>query len=301
MADTYEVNVLIRQSDWELLEYLYKTKSITKTAAALYMTQPAVTKRLQYIEEEFGVVIAQRGTGGLTFTSKDAYLSEYASRMLREYREMKALMQEQTEKIYGTLHIAASGSMARFLLPGLLGQFKKKYPEVEFEVSSDFSYKVSQMVTTRKTQVGFIRGEHLISCEKLLIRSQPACVACARPFLLEDLPEMPRIDFYSDQSASTIIDTWWYENFSQPPKIAMTVQSGSTCCEMVKNGLGYAIFLSQDFLQGAPELYRIPLYDRKNAPVTRNDWMIYRRESLELDISRSFLEFSCRYFRENFS
>ena len=68
MADTYEVNVLIRQSDWELLEYLYKTKSITKTAAALYMTQPAVTKRLQYIEEEFGVVIAQRGTGGLTFT-----------------------------------------------------------------------------------------------------------------------------------------------------------------------------------------------------------------------------------------
>ena len=111
---------------------------------------------------------------------------------------------------------------------------------------------------------------------------------------------MPRIDFYSDQSASTKIDTWWYEHFTQPPKIAMTVQSGTTCREMVKNGLGYAIFLSPDFISETPELYRIPLVDKKKQPVSRNDWMIYRKESLSQDVLQSFLAFSKDYFEKNF-
>ena len=171
---------------------------------------------------------------------------------------------------------------------------------MEFEVSTDYSFKVSQMVNTRKAQVGFLRGSHINSCEKVLIRTQQACAANAYPFQLEELPNMPRIDFYSDQSASTQIDTWWYEHFTQPPKIAMTVQSGTTCREMVKNGLGYAIFLSSDFISETPELYRIPLYNKQNQPVSRDDWMIYRKESLSQDVLQSFLSFSKDYFEKNF-
>ena len=291
---------MIKESDWELLECLYQTGSISKTAARLYMTQPAVTKRLQAIEEEFGITIAIRGINGLTFTSKGVYLAEYASRTLQEYGELKKLLKEQSKKLYGTIHIAATGSLARFLLPDLLGKFKKEYSDVEFEVSTDYSFKVSQMVNTRKAQVGFLRGNHINSCEKVLIRTHQACAVNAYPFQLEDLPRMPRIDFYLDQSASTKIDTWWYEHFTQPPKIAMTVQSGTTCREMVKNGLGYAIFLSPDFISETPELYRIPLVDKKKQPVSRSDWMIYRKESLSQDVLQSFLSFSRDYFEENF-
>ena len=54
--------------DWEMLVKLYKWKSITKTAEELFMTQPALTKRLKQIEEEFGVSIALRSMGSLTAT-----------------------------------------------------------------------------------------------------------------------------------------------------------------------------------------------------------------------------------------
>ena len=56
--------------DWEMLVRLYKWKSITKTAEELFMTQPALTKRLKQIEEEFGISIALRSSQGLIFTPK---------------------------------------------------------------------------------------------------------------------------------------------------------------------------------------------------------------------------------------
>ena len=75
---------MIRQSDWMLLCSLYQYKSITKASEVLYMTQPAITKRLKQLESEFGIQIAQRNAKGLVFTSKGEYLAKYAQRMLYE-------------------------------------------------------------------------------------------------------------------------------------------------------------------------------------------------------------------------
>lgn len=287
---------IIRQSDWVLLTTLHQYKSITKTAEALFLTQPALTKRLQQLEEEFGVQIAQRTAGGLDFTVCGEYIVQYAANMLEEYDELKSTLHQAPGKVLGTLHIASCNSLARFVLPGLLGQFKEKYPHVEFEVSGAFSYQVSQMVNTHKAQIGFIRGEHPNSCCKKLIGRQQACVVFSRPFTLDELPSLPRIDFYSDQMATARIDSWWYDRFSIPPNIAMTVSSGSTCYEMVRHGLGYAIFLSTDFIRDRSGLTVIPLFDKQAQPIIRNDWMIYRKRSLELELVHSFISFSNHFF-----
>ena len=79
----------------------------------------------------------------------------------------------------------------------------------------------------------------------------------------------------------------------------MKVSSGSTCREMVRNGLGYAIFLSDDFIRDMPEFYRIPMTQADGGPVFRNDWMIYREESLQLELVRSFVEFAEKYYKKN--
>ena len=285
--------------DWELLIKLYKLKSITKTAEELFMTQPALTKRLKQIEEEFGIRIALRSPQGLVFTPKGECLVEYAQRMLEEYQELTDSLAEHGERIFGTLHIGTCSSLARFLLPDLLGQYRRAYPEVEFEVTSEFSFKVSQLVNTQKVRIGFIRGEHASGCKKHWIRRQQGYVVSTERIRLEDLPHLPRVDFYSDQTATNMIESWWHENFQAPPRIAMKVSSGSTCREMVRNGLGYAIFLSDDFIRDMPEFYRIPMTQADGGPVFRNDWMIYREESLQLELVRSFVEFAEKYFKKN--
>ena len=57
-------------SDWRILYELYQTPNITKVAEKLFMTQPTLTKRLQYIEEEFQTRIVSRSTKGVVFTRK---------------------------------------------------------------------------------------------------------------------------------------------------------------------------------------------------------------------------------------
>ncbi|WP_238933669.1 helix-turn-helix domain-containing protein [Brevibacillus choshinensis] len=64
--------------DWQVLHILYNQKNITKTAQLLFITQPALTKRLMQIEEEFGVKIVNRGIKGVHFTPEGELLAKRA-------------------------------------------------------------------------------------------------------------------------------------------------------------------------------------------------------------------------------
>lgn len=59
----------MKDTDWNLIRELYKTRSITRTAEELYISQPALTKRLRVIEKELDVIIAERTSQGLQFTA----------------------------------------------------------------------------------------------------------------------------------------------------------------------------------------------------------------------------------------
>lgn len=290
---------MIRQLDWELIYTLKQCLSITKTSEKLYMTQPAVTKRLHQLEEEFGTPLVFRTAKGVTFTTKGEYIADYAEKMVGQYNEFLSTVLEKKLDIRGTINIATCGSLARFLLPELLGNFKKLNPGIEYSLMSDYSFRVSQLVNTHVAQVGFIRGEHVNGCERISLGKNQAYALYSKPFVLEDLPSLPRIEFYKDQLVSSSIDAWWYKRYTSAPKIAMTVPSGSTCVEMVKNGLGYAIFLSSEFFNKDDGLYTLPLYASDGTPLIREDWLIYHEESMQLDYVNSFIDYAQNYISQS--
>ena len=56
------------EKDWLILKTLYEQSSITKTAATLFISQPALSNRLQQIEDRFGTQIVVRTKKGVQFT-----------------------------------------------------------------------------------------------------------------------------------------------------------------------------------------------------------------------------------------
>ena len=56
---------IMKDFDWELLHSLHKNPNMTKAVNILYIAQPSLTKRLQYIEAEFDVTIVARTPKGL--------------------------------------------------------------------------------------------------------------------------------------------------------------------------------------------------------------------------------------------
>ena len=149
----------MRDTDWQILQALYKNPNMTKVANSFYMTQPSLTKRLKQMEEEFGVTIVNRTPKGLSFTPEGRYLADQAERYLvfmKETTETLAAMQKSTEE---TIVIGSSYTYSKYMLSELLFQYRKEHPSVQFEVVTDQSDALFRKLLDGTVDVGFIRGD----------------------------------------------------------------------------------------------------------------------------------------------
>ncbi|MDR7317247.1 LysR family transcriptional regulator [Brevibacillus nitrificans] len=276
--------------DWHILQTLFREQNITKTAEALYISQPALTKRLRQIEKEFGVQIVQRGSRGVQFTPQGEYLAKCADEMLLRLRNIKENVLNMGNEVNGTLRLGVSNYFARYKLPMILKKFKEAYPNIDYKVITGWSKDVYKSVYNQDVHVGFVRGNYNWTDKKLLLFEEAVCVVSREPIQIEDLPTLPRIDYETDPMLRALVDGWWTENFSQPPLIGMEVDKADTCSEMVASGLGYAI-LPRVVLSGKDDLYMIGLTTAAGDPIKRKTWMFYTEDSLDLQMVKAFVHF----------
>ncbi|MEH7387108.1 LysR family transcriptional regulator [Bacillus sp. JJ1521] len=276
---------------WQILEVLFEQKNITKAAQSLYITQPALTKRLMLIEEEFGVKIVDRGIRGVQFTPQGEYLAKRATEMLELTREIKEDVKNMSDDIVGTLRIGVSNFFGKYELPEILQHFSEKYPLVLYQVETGLSKNIFNLTYNNNVHVGFVRGDYSWPGEKHLLFEEKIVIASKEELQLEDLPSIPRIDFDTDHLYKSLIDNWWNHHYSKPPNIAMNVDRGDTCREMIIRGLGYAIMPAR-LLQGVEDfVYQIDLLKEDGTPHTRPTWMFYHASSLEQNVVKAFVNF----------
>lgn len=276
--------------DWKILKILFEQKNVTRTAELLYISQPALTKRLQQIEKNFGVQIIVRGKRGIHFTPQGEYLVKCANEMLKKLQEINDTIINMDDKVMGTLRIGASYLITRTKLPRLLKLFKDKYPDVEYSVTTGWSEQVYQSLINEDVQVGFLRGDYMWQEGKRVLFHEPLMLVYHKEIKIEDLPKLSRIDYSSDKKLKEMINYWWSDHFSVPPKVSMTVEKSDTCKEMIINGLGYAI-IPGEVIDGSEDLFKMELSNKKGEPIVRDTWMFYHDESLNLKLVKAFVDF----------
>ncbi|MDE5054537.1 LysR family transcriptional regulator [Niallia taxi] len=275
--------------DWQILQKLYKEKNITKVAESLFMSQPALTKRIQQIEAEYKVTIVHRSKKGIQFTPQGEYLVNYADEMIKRDIEVQDHLANMDDEISGTLRLGVSSFITR-KIPPVLKEFKSRHPKVNFSLTSKWSSQIFNQVYNHEIHIGFVRGDYKwIGGKRLLLEENLSLVAHSKVDL-EDLPSLPRIDYICDVKLQDMIDTWWSENFSVPPKVGIKVDKTDTCREMVAHDLGYAIMPSL-VIKNTGNLYQLPLNDKDNNPITRHTWMFYNQDDYNLKLVKTFIEF----------
>ncbi|EHS54889.1 LysR family transcriptional regulator [Paenibacillus kribbensis] len=275
--------------DWHLLQALYTHKNITKTAQSMFISQPALTSRLQHIEKEFGITIVQRGRRGVNFTPQGEYMALTAEEMLKKYQKIKDDLLNMEDKVTGTLRLGAGFFFTKNKLPKVLKMFKERYPDVEFKVTAGQSKRIHQLIFNQDIHIGFIRGHYSWKDEKHFLFQDTLCIVSKSEIDLSDLPNRPRIDYGTDYGLKASIDNWWAENYSVPPLVGMEVDQVDSCREMVMNGLGYAIMPSMYFDE--EDITKVEIKNQEGKPVHRNTWMFYHGESLQLNVVKAFVSF----------
>jgi DNA-binding transcriptional LysR family regulator len=264
--------------DWRLIVTMNELKNLTQTAELFFLSQPALTQRLQKIESEFGVTLAVRNKKGITFTAEGEYLAAQGVKVLKLLQETNLGLASITGKTKKILRVGATNAYSRFFLPSILQKSKELNKTIDFEIITDYSNKIAKMVEHNELDAGFIFGDIPFKGSKYLLGVNHAILVCSKPFVLEDLPTMNRIDYNKDAFTQKLIDSWWQENFAETPHISITASNGDTCREMVLNGLGYAIFTVAEFVSTDTRLYKIPMTNLDGSPFVRNMWMIYNTD-----------------------
>ncbi len=132
--------------------------SFTKAAETLHMTQPAVTFQVRQLEEHFNTRLFDRTHNRISLTEAGKRVFEYSGRIFEHYAEMESAVREMTGDVSGVLMIGASTTIAEYLLPALLGDFKKKYPDVNVQLKVSNSDGIVHMVENNVIDLGVVES-----------------------------------------------------------------------------------------------------------------------------------------------
>ncbi|NML31074.1 LysR family transcriptional regulator [Paraburkholderia antibiotica] len=105
-------------------------RNISRAAVALHLSQPAVSGQLRQLQDEFGEPLYLRDGRGVRLTPAGEQLANYATRLRDTYRQAHAYRDALRGLEQGTLRIGASTTPASYLLPYLIAEFHRRYPDV---------------------------------------------------------------------------------------------------------------------------------------------------------------------------
>ncbi len=132
--------------------------SFTKAAESLHMTQPAVTFQVRQLEEYFNTRLFDRTHNRISLTEAGKRVYEFADRIFKLYAEMENAVRDMTGEISGVLIIGASTTIAEYMLPALLGDFKKKYPDINVHLKVSNSDGIVHMVENNDIDLGVVEA-----------------------------------------------------------------------------------------------------------------------------------------------
>jgi DNA-binding transcriptional LysR family regulator len=132
--------------------------SFTKAAESLHMTQPAVTFQVRQLEEQFNTRLFDRTHNRISLTEAGQRVYEYADRIFELYAEMENAVRDMTGEISGMLVIGASTTIAEYMLPSLLGDFKKQYPDINVHLKVSNSDGIVSMVENNDIDLGVVEA-----------------------------------------------------------------------------------------------------------------------------------------------
>lgn len=113
---------------------LARLGSFTRAAEELHLTQSAVSHTIRSLEEDLGFQLFKRKGREVALNDQGRQLFRYAEKILRDMSNARAALEAMEVAERGQLRIACSNPVARFLLPGVLREFKECFPQYDIIV-----------------------------------------------------------------------------------------------------------------------------------------------------------------------
>src|SRR6266536_3512573 len=219
--------------------------SVTGAARALYVTQPALTARLNALERTVGTPLLVRRRGGVRVTEAGRAFLPYAERALQAVAEGRNVLAELERGAAGHIAICASPIVSTYALPTILKRFAGAHPGVQVAVRTGHSEEMIEVVKSDEVAVGLFRAfndpavEQFVLYEDELVLVVHPAHPCGDVVRLADLADEQFVLFDRASSYHELTNAMFLEA-GIAPRSVMELDNVDSAKKMVALGLGVA-------------------------------------------------------------
>jgi len=136
-------------------EVIKNGMNVTAAAEKLFTSQPGVSSQIKRLEEELGVTIFERSGKHINgLTPEGEMLAERFQVILNEADNVKRIADDFSHPDSGMLSIATTHTQARYVLPPVVNEFRKRYPKVQLQINQGTPEQIASLTDTGKADIG---------------------------------------------------------------------------------------------------------------------------------------------------
>jgi DNA-binding transcriptional LysR family regulator len=225
-----------------------RSQKLGQAAGELFITQPALTARIQLLEQELGVPLFVRTPTGMRLTDPGRTFLPWAVRALDAVEEGRRHVEELARGGAGELAIGAAPAVSTYVLPALLKSFSDDLPNVSLVVRTGHSEEILDMVLRGEVEVGLVRAllhPQIQSVpfyeETLVLVTDPSHPFAARKRIsIAEIADAQLILFDRTSSYHGLTSSFFREA-GVTPRGVMELDNIDAAKKMVQQGLGVAL------------------------------------------------------------
>jgi DNA-binding transcriptional LysR family regulator len=223
--------------------------NFSRAAEILYVSQPAVSKSIQELEQQVGLTLFDRSRRVLALTEAGHLLYQYAQHLFAVEKAAEIALDQLKGLERGHLALGASRTIGTYLLPPLLSRFHRAYPGIQLSLEIANSQTILKHLHTKPLDLAFVEGpvkdsdfdvsvwgkDHLA-----VIVASDCPLLSEQPVPLQRLANESYIQRESGSGTREIVDAV-FEKHGLQPDIVMELESNQAVKQAVIAGLGFSI------------------------------------------------------------
>ncbi len=274
-----------------------RDKSVSKAAARLFVTQPAVSMQLRQLEDACGLPLVEPCGRSIQLTQAGEEFLTHAIRAVAEFKNLEASMAEHVGLRKGRIELAIV-STAKYFVPMLLVRFARQLPGIEVKLHIDNRENILGMLARNEIDLVVMgRAPTDLDCEATPFATNPMGIVCApdHPLsrrkrgafeLLRDQGFVVREQGSGTRAAMERL----FAQHNVPLTVVMEMPSNETIKQAVMAGMGLS-FLSLRTVRHELAAGHLALVDISGMPIVGHWYVTHLRQRRLSPAAKAFKEF----------
>lgn len=159
-----------------------RERSFSRAAANLHISQPAMSVRIKGLEKELKEKLFDRTRKGVALTEAGALLFESAIKIFADVEEARLRLEELRTSGGGHVRLGCSDTVSLYVLPPVLGKFRKKFPRAEITIRNAYTAEILDLLVRGELDFGIVSRPPALDrrLEARELYAEPFVVACRK-------------------------------------------------------------------------------------------------------------------------